>query len=210
MFKSVYDSPLVATLLPCIAAIIVVGLALLRKDAFVRAYGALFGVAIAADAYLNGPWTFVKSGTGWATAVSVLFVILGDFRYFVALEVSLQNARIWLRALGWAFIVPVTVQIVRWSVPRIEKDERATFLLYEISFFALAVAMRAARVPRAKNRKLAARVTAFELAQYGLWIAADVGLVATDADAFYAPRLAANLMYYVAFVPVTMRWLEST
>jgi hypothetical protein len=151
----------------------------------------------------------VKSGTSWASAVGVFFVIVGDFRYFVVLEKSLHSTHKWPRAAAWAFIVPLGAQIVRWIVPKIESDERSTFLLYEILFFVLAVGIRYVRVPRAKERSLAERATQFEIFQYGTWIVADVGLLLTNADAFYAPRLVANLMYYVAFVPTMMKLLEA-
>ncbi len=206
MFKSLYDNPLVATLLPCIVALGVIAWAQTKKP-LVRVYGSVFAVAIAADAFLNGPWTFVKPSTPWATAVGVFFVIFGDFRYFVVLEESLQNTRKLVRAVSWAFIVPVTSQIVRWSIPRIESDERSTFLLYEILFFVLAIFVRTVRVPKAKDARLAQRATTFELVQYGTWIVADVGLV-FGLEAFYLPRLVANLMYYVAFVPTMMKLLE--
>ncbi len=78
MFKSLYDSPLAATLLPCIVAAVVLALAQ-RKRPIARTYASVFSVAIAADAYLNGPWTPVKPSTALATAVGVFFVIFGIF-----------------------------------------------------------------------------------------------------------------------------------
>jgi hypothetical protein len=206
-FKVFYDSPLVATLLPCVAALAVVVWAQRQKH-FVRVYGSVFAVAIAADAYLNGPWTFLKSGSAWATAASVTFVIVGDFRYFVVLEHATTNRFKLLRDLAWAFVVPVTSQIVRWTFPRIEHDELSTYLLYEILFFSLAAGVRVFRVPRAASARLAKRATQFELLQYGLWIAADIGLATVGSDACYALRLAPNLLYYVAFVPMMMRLMS--
>jgi len=206
-FRTLYDSPLVATLLPCVASAVVIALAQ-RKRGLVRAYGTVFGAAIAADAFLNGAWSPVKPGTAWATAVAVFFVIFGDFRYFVVLQEGLHTAHKLVRAAAWAFVVPVTSQLVRWRFPRIEHDERSTFLLYELLFFALAGAIDVLLVGRARDVRLARAATRFELLQYGTWIAADVGLVLTAHDVFYLVRIAANLLYYVAFVPVMMRLLE--
>jgi hypothetical protein len=205
-FKALYDNPLASTLLPCVAALVVLAWAQ-RKRRFPRVYGSVFAIAIAADAFLNGPWTPIKAGTSWATAAAVTFVIVGDFRYFVVLEEATKNRFKWLRAVGWALVVPVTTQIVRWRFPRIEHDELSTFLLYEILFFSLAAGVRVFRVPRATNVHLAKRATQFELLQYGLWIAADIGLSTLGSDAFYAVRLLPNLLYYVAFVPAMMRLL---
>jgi len=180
-----------------------------RKRPIPRAYATVFAIAIAADAYLNGPWTFVKANTGWATAVGVFFVIFGDFRYFVVFEESMQNAWKLPRAVVWAFVVPVTAQIIRWKLPRIESDERSTFLVYELLFFLLAAAIRIWRVPRAKIEIVARRATQFEIVMYMTWIIADVGLMTVGSDAFYGVRLVANLMYYVALVPFMTRQLES-
>ena len=180
-----------------------------RKRPIPRAYATVFAIAIAADAYLNGPWTFVKANTGWATAVGVFFVIFGDFRYFVVFEESMQNAWKLPRAVVWAFVVPVTAQIIRWKLPRIESDERSTFLVYELLFFLFAAAIRIWRVPRAKIEIVARRATQFEIVMYMTWIIADVGLMTVGSDAFYGVRLVANLMYYVALVPFMTRQLES-
>ena len=207
MFKSLYDSPLVETALPCIASLAIIVWAW-RKRPLPRLYATVFAVAIAADAYLNGAWTFVKPNTAWATAIGVFFVIFGDFRYFVVLEDCLQNTRKLGRAVAWAFVVPVTAQIIRWKLPRIESDERSTFLVYEILFFVLAVATLLLRVPRAKYPNAARRATQFELAMYGAWIVADAGLMTLGNDAFHLVRLFANVMYYVALVPFMTKQLE--
>jgi hypothetical protein len=209
MFKSLYDSPLVATALPCAVSLAIVAWAW-RKRPLPRAYATVFAIAIAADAYLNGPWTFVKSGTGWATAVGVFFVIFGDFRYFVVFEESMHNAWKLPRAVVWAFVVPVTAQIIRWRFPRIESDERSTFLVYELLFFLFAAGIRIWRVPRAKIEIAARRATQFEIAMYATWIIADVGLMTIGSDTFYGVRLVANLMYYVALVPFMTRQIEAT
>ena len=209
MFKFLYDTPLVATALPCVASLFVIAWAW-RKPPLPRAYATVFAIAIAADAYLNGPWTFVKSNTAWATAVGVFFVIFGDFRYFVVFEECMQNAWKLPRAVAWAFVVPVTAQIIRWRFPRIESDERSTFLVYELLFFLFAAGIRIWRVPRAKIELPARRATQFELAMYATWIIADVGLMVNGSDAFYGVRLVANLLYYVALVPFMTKQLEAT
>lgn len=177
-----------------------------RKRGLVRAYGTVFSIAIAADAWLNGPWTPVKLKPAWV--IPVFFVILGDFRYFVVLEDAFAHALKLVRAAALAFVVPVTMQIIRWRVPRIEQDERVTFLVYELLFMLFALAIRFFVVPRAEDRTLARRATDFELVMYGSWIAADIGILATGIDAFYIVRIVANLLYYVALVPFMMKLLE--
>ncbi len=207
MFQSLYDSPLVATALPCAASLVVIAWAR-RFGRVARTYATVFAIAIAADAYLNGPWTFVKSGTTWAGAVGVFFVVLGDFRYFAVFEECMQNAWKLPRAFLWALVTPAAAQLVRWRFPQIESDERSTFLVYELLFFVLAAGLRIWRVPRAKIEKAARRATQFEILMYSMWIVADVGLMTSGRDVFYGVRLIANLMYYVALVPFMTRRLE--
>ena len=191
--------------MPCAAALVVLVLAQ-RQRGLVRAYGTVFSVAIAADAWLNGAWTPVKLKPEWV--IPVFFVILGDFRYFVVLEEAFAHALKLVRAALLAFVVPVSMQIIRWRVPRIEHDDRMTFLVYELLFLLFALAIRFLVVPRAKDRTLARRATDFELVMYGTWIAADLGIIFAEKDAFYLVRMVANLLYYVALVPFMMKLLE--
>ena len=191
--------------MPCAAAFVVLVLAQ-RKRGLVRAYGTVFSVAIAADAWLDGAWTPVKLKPAWV--IPVFFVILGDFRYFVVLEEAFAHAWKLVRAAALAFVVPVTMQIIRWKVPRIEQDDRMTFLVYELLFLLFALAIRFLVVPRAEDRTLARRATDFELVMYGTWILADVGIIFAEKDAFYVVRMVANLLYYVALVPFMMKLLE--
>jgi len=207
MFQHLYDNPLLVTALPCVVALIVLVVAQWRRG-FARGFGTVFAIGIAADAWLNGPWTPVRAGTALATAVGVFFVIFGDFRYFVVLEEALDGKLALVRAAGWAFLVPVTSQLVRWASPRVAHDERSTFLLYELLFFGVAVGIWFFRLPRGTPAaRLARRATLFEIVQYAVWAGADIGLIKTGHDAFYAVRIVANLLYYVAFVPTTLRWI---
>jgi len=202
-FKTLYDSPLVATLLPCVVALATAVLAASRKG-FVRVYGLVFALTTAADAFLNGGWTPVKEGTALQTAVGVTFVIVGDFRYFVVLEEASAHAFKLVRAVVLAFVVPVSMQVIRATMPRIAGDLSLTFLVYEIFFFAFALGILLFHVERTKDSRLARRATQFELVQYGAWIAADVGLLTLKSDVFWALREVANLLYYVACVPLMM------
>ena len=206
MFHHLYDNPLLATMLPCGVALLVV-LAAQWQRGFARGFGTVFAIGIAADAWLNGAWTPVRSGTAMATAVGVFFVIFGDFRYFVLLEHGLQEKTGLLRAAAWAFVVPVTAQLVRWQFPRVGNDERSTFLLYELLMLVVVGVTWLLRLPYGTARaRLLRRATAFEFVQYAVWAGADIGLMKSGQDWFYGMRLVANLMYYVAFVPV-MLWL---
>jgi hypothetical protein len=207
MFRHLYDNPLLVTALPCVVALVVLVAAQWRRG-FARGFGTVFAVGIAADAWLNGAWSPIPAATALATAVEVFFVIFGDFRYFVVLEHALEGKLALVRAAGWAFIVPVTTQLVRWAAPRMAHDDRSTYLLYELLFVGLAAGIWLLRLPRGSAAaRLARRATVFEIVQYAIWAGADVGLMKTGHDAFYAVRIVANLMYYVAFVPTMLRFI---
>ena len=212
-FKALYDNPVTATLLPCAYALATALVALRTKQAgstspsFVRVYGLVFALTTAADAYLNGGWSPLKEGSDLQTAASVTFVIVGDFRYFVVLEEASDHALKLVRAVVLAFVVPVSMQVIRASVPNVKNDLALTFLVYEVLFFAFALGLLLFTVKRSRDVTLARRATVFELVQYAVWIAADVGLLTTHEPAFWALRELANLLYYVACVPLMMHLL---
>jgi hypothetical protein len=208
-FKHFYDSPLAATVLPCIAAALILVVAL-RYKGLVRVYGVVFSVTTAADAFLNGPWTPVKPNTALATAVAVTFVIVGDFRYFVVLEAASAHGLQIVRSVVLAFVVPLAMQFVRATMPNIAGDMSSTFLVYEIFFFAFAAGIATFHLPRMRDVRTARWATRFELAQYTTWIVADIGLLTVERDVFWGVRTIANLMYYVACVPFMMRLLRES
>jgi len=220
MFQAIYDSPWQSP-----AAFWAAGVAFLawwmRRKPFLVAFVALFTVEILADALATGGWsplTFLKSP--WASPISIAFVILGDFRYFllVARHGRLPAATpgdatptaAWASAAALALIVPVASALVTRFLPPRLADVRWTFLIYEVMFVALALALRFAWLPRRLDRTPAAvrawllAVTGFELAQYVLWAAADV-IILAGADAGFALRLVPNAMYYALFLPFVCR-----
>jgi hypothetical protein len=179
-----------------------------RKHTFLAAYTAIFAVAIAVDAYVNGPLTPVPKDTPWETAAGVVFVIVGDLRYFVAVERLVRGSfgrAALAAAIGWSLVVPIASEVLRRLIGN--ADIRFTFLGYELLFLALAVVWRAMILPRRLSgarddvRRAAFSLTHFEIAQYAAWATADVVILGAGADAGYALRLAANLMYYALFVP---------
>ncbi len=168
-----------------------------------------FAIEIALDAYFSAPFA-PKLPASLGTAVAVAFVILGDYRYFVVLEGALaggfDKARAWLVALPWAFVVPVASTIARQIAPKTLSDDRTTYLVYELMFFALAIGVRAFVLPRRaaaladETRRWLSRVTAFEIVQYGLWALADVVILAGASEPGYLLRIAPNVLYYGGFL----------
>ncbi len=123
------------------------------------------------------------------TAFALLFVLLGDFRFFYLLEKQLP------RAVMLTFVVPVLVVPCRL----LEVEERYLWLSYEVGFFLLAGVLS---VLRKKPEQQA--LIRFELVQYGLWIFADLVLL-RGHDVGWAIRIVPNFLYYTLFLPFAWR-----
>lgn len=219
MLQAIYDSPWHAPAAYWAAAILFFAW-WMRKRPFLVAFFALFTVEILADGLATGGWsplTWHKSS--WASPIAIAFVILGDFRYFLLVErvahrpsAKPADATVpaaWASAAGFAFLVPVASAIATRTLPPSVTAGRFTYLIYELLFLALALALRFAILPRrlatapAPVRTWLLRVTLFEVVQYGLWALADVILLAGH-DLGFALRLLPNAMYYALFLPFVM------
>lgn len=199
MWQTLYDSPLWLPILPTLAAC---GMLLASaRGAFetrsARHVAVTFALLAAVDAWLNGPWTPLPATSPWASASAVAGVILGDLRYFLIVRLGRMAFRAaLLRALGLALLVPVLSQLVV-RVPFPDLTPRVLFLIYELALLVLLVVEHLRRTPRDHTSRALLR---FELAQYGLWVLADVLLLA-HVEAGYGLRVLPNLLYYVAFAP---------
>lgn len=171
-----------------------------------RLFGLLVALeaAILVDAWMTGALSPIPAGSPWALPVAIGFVLLGDGRFFYLLERQRRDRpRALAAALAWTLVVPVTTSAARLLLPAVLTDARRTFLLYEVLFAVLAVAMIAyvrSRFPASPVRVWLVRLATFELVQYALWAAADV-VVLRDLDAGFALRVVPNVLYYAVFVP---------
>lgn len=227
MFKRFYDSAFHHPGMAFVGAVpFVIAFALRRP--FLLGFLALFTLEILADALFTGALNPAAS-LGYDKWIGIAFVILGDLRFFVLVEwiasarrrgvraedvarAGMGPLRVWLVALAFAFIVPVLSTIPQLALPSVFAASdplvmNRIFLLYESMFFALAWILRLAVLPKrlagadpalARWARLA---TGFEITQYGLWILADVLILATKLDVAYLLRAVPNAMYYVFFVP---------
>jgi len=186
------------------------------RDPFVRTFLLLFGVEIALDAWCTGAWSPLGEGA-LAQNVAIVFVILGDWRYFVLVEryagcvEPRGGASPWLRALPWAVAIPILSGVGTRVLPEIFDSLRWIYLVYELMFLVLALVLalyvlprRLASVPEQVRRFILA-ITWFEIAQYALWAYADV-VILEHGDIGYAFRLVPNAMYYALFLPFVLWW----
>ena len=171
---------------------------------------------IVLDALATGGWTPIPADTAASTAAGVVFVILGDLRYFVLLQRYSQpgkpggtagTVRNLLYALGLSLLIPVLFELVSVALPTVFAEPRRKFLGYEVLFLGLLLGVRWGLLPRrlaadrdGSVRRWLLQLTTFEMVQYGLWVLADV-IILAGARAGLLLRLLPNVLYYVIFVP---------
>ncbi len=217
--KELYNSPYLFPLLPLLATPFVFLLGLRVRDVLGWIVAA-FSIEIALDAWLTGVWSPTKGPVGFEWLIPVTFVILGDLRYFLVIEVCATKrlaARGVLLATALAFVVPVTTQLARVAFKRVHDEDAVNYLVYELSFLLLAIVMRTVvvkrRMPEGDPRDFALRVTNFEIVQYGLWACADILILNGFESVGYGLRIIPNLLYYVAFLPFVLyssrSWLSA-
>ena len=205
--QALYDSPLHNPALFWLVGTIVLALAA-RKMSFVLGWVVLAAFEIMADATITGGLSPVPAGSAWGQPLGILFVLLGDFRYFVLVERFARGSV--SRALGTAAaftaIVPLISQVLMRIAPSLFASSRWVFLIYEALFLVLAIVLRTFVVPRRLATATPAirtwllRITTFEIVQYALWALADVIILAGVEPGFLL-RIVPNVLYYAAFVP---------
>lgn len=169
-----------------------------------------FAVLLCLDGWLTGAWSPLRATSSLAQPLGILFVILGDWRFFLLTEkFNPRTRKPWLLSLGFALIVPVVQGAVTALLPQAFPTPRHVFMAYELAFLALAVFWRARvlldrlRTAPEPTRRWLLALAHFEIAQYALWPLADMMILAgTDSgrDAGYALRLVPNIMYYGLFL----------
>ena len=214
-YDSVYNHPGVAWV-----ATLAFVVALLSKRASPFFFAALlvFAVEISCDAFFTSPTLpkSIEANKGFATGLEILFVILGDYRYFVFVErfaraksappSAFGSAIPWLLAVPWAFVVPLTWTAIYLTKVIDMQSDQVKFLVYELLFIGLAAVLRFVVVPlRVEKRetyvgRYLLRLTSFELVQYMLWALADIVILGGTQEPGYALRIVPNVMYYGAFL----------
>jgi len=196
-----------------LAAAIGTALCLARRDLHptARAYCLALAVLSAADAWLTANHV-VGIGALPASLASVVplgFVLAGDLRYLLFVESARGDGRIAItglglaRAVGLTLIVPVFAQVVASRLA--PGNPRVLFLVYELAFCALTIALLALH-PQARALAWVRAVSGFVLLYYGLWAATDTWILATGADLGFALRVVPNALYYGGLV-AAIAWL---
>lgn len=205
MWQAIYNSPLHHPLASWLATA-ALGVWLWRRGQTLapalRWFLALFCAEIALDALWTGGWSPVPADHPLSQPVAILFVILGDYRFFALGELQRHpGARGWLQGLAWTMVVPVLHGLCIRTWPTVFADLRVVFLAYEVAQAAVVALWWQQRGQHlvGPQRQWLAAVTVFEVTQYILWASADV-VILSGAEAGYGLRLVPNLMYYAGFL----------
>lgn len=206
-FETAYNSALHHPGVAWAGALVAVALVLMRRPPLAALLLLLAGES-ALDAYFTGALSPIPAAAPASATVAIVFVILGDWRYFYLVERQLRPGRAMsaVASLGWALIIPIASGAGTRILPAFFADSRHVYLAYEIAFVALTllVQIRVKRAfPDGDVRRFLLALTAFECVQYALWAAADVVILA-GADWGFALRIAPNVMYYAGFVPFVL------
>jgi hypothetical protein len=169
-----------------------------RAARFVRAWAVAFTLESIADAILPA----------LAGAPQLPFVLLGDFRVFLLLEVvaapTRPRATSALVAAAWTLVVPAFAWSAWWLIGALRgpQPETVLWLVYEVAFVALALWLRDVGIPRrrAPATPWLRTILAYVAAYYALWALSDV-LILAGADVGWGVRIVPNQLYYSLWTP---------
>lgn len=190
------------------AAAALTAVAFARRQRFLVGWVTVFLLVVVADAWSTGAFSRVPPEHAWIAGV--VFVILGDLRFFLLAERYAQgrlHRRAALTALGLSLAVPVATEVIRRLVPWVGGVPRHTFLVYEVLFTILAIVARFVVYPSrllgvvsSPVRQWILSIATFQIVQYATWAACDV-VILLGLEAGLVLRLAPNALYYAAFLP---------
>lgn len=205
-FKAIYDSgyhhPLVCYL-ACFAFLCW----LVPKLPFLQGYTLSFLFCIAADATVTGSASPLSASSPAYTVFSVVFVVLGDFRYFLLCERITRPADPFQRVLRFAvpvsLLLPVIMGLLHRTVLATAND-RAFYAVYEsamvVFVFWLARSRFSKRPVPPEVRAYLREVHFLFAGLYAGWALCDV-LILNGVAVAHVLRIVPNVLYYAVFVP---------
>lgn len=207
--KALYDSPWHHPFVAYAVGLIFV-FAIARQLPFLYGYLTVFLVAILADATVTGAWSPVPLNTQAYTVFSVVFIILGDLRYFVLCERVSRPEDSLLQTLLFSvpmsFLVPVTTFIMTKTIPAMQ-DDRVLYIVYESAMGFIVLGLDryrfGARKIRDDMRRWLHEASLLFATLYFGWAACDV-LILSGVELGHGLRLLPNVLYYGAFLPFVL------
>ena len=212
--KALYDSPFHHPLAAYLAGLFLL-FALAARLPFLYGFLIVFLVTILADATVTGGWSPVPVGSSAYTVFSVLFIILGDLRYFLLAERVTRPSEPFLRTLTFSLpvslIMPVSTGLMTRTIPGMD-DTRVLYIVYESAMAVLVLLLDRYRFrSRAVDedvRRWVHEVSLLFASLYAGWAACDV-LILCGVEAGHLLRVVPNVLYYAAFLIVVF-WRAPT
>lgn len=198
MWHAVYDSPWQHPGIAWVAGGVVLLATLVRRPraAFLGLF-LLLQLEIMLDAWFTSGLSPVGSTGRAADIAGVVFVILGDLRYFyLVLRQRMTRSRALILGVAVSLIVPVATGVLRVIDPQ-RFSGNFLFMVYELLALAIVIAL----AHRARGSLYGRRLLVLEVTQYALWAIADA-LILAGYDVGYVVRIVPNVVYYALFVPV--------
>lgn len=186
-----------------------------RDARFLWRYCVVFALETIVDPLATGPLIRALGAQDVAlgTAITVLFVLLGDFRVLLLIfrlsDRTADLAAALRSAAAWTLIVPLSAyaadSLLAASVHHLPAD--TIWLIYELAFLALALWLRRRGIPRwlargdVERRRALQAVAGYAATYYGLWATADVLIQWCGLDAGWLLRIVPNQLYYALYLP---------
>lgn len=204
--KAIYDSPWHHPFVAYMAGIALLFF-LVRRLPFLYAYLVIFTITILADATATGSWSPVPAGTTAYTVFSVLFIVLGDLRYFLLAERVTHPRDTLSRVLTWSMgvslIMPATSGVLTRVVPAMQND-RVLYMVYEAVMGCIVLGLDRFRYASGdaapEIRQWVHRVSLLFATLYFGWAASDLAIL-IGIEAGHLLRVVPNVLYYGAFLP---------
>ena len=208
LFKEFYNSFYQHPILLWLPSIIfLVYLLKNRQSTWLYKYALTFTIISLFDAWLtaNVVFGFGTLPKDLAIFVSIIFVLLGDFRVFLILVVLTKNdysAKSFVVALAWSVMVPIASRLIYYY--GIGGEIRNLFVVYESLFVVLMIIWLSLLIPKSKDQQTALgsikQIPFFVIGYYSLWVISDAFILA-GFDFGFGLRVIPNFMYYGVLVP---------
>ena len=162
------------------------------------------------DPLVGGPLLRAIGATpAVATAVVLVFVLLGDFRvYWLVFAFALRDARRGARLAAAATPVVALLAYASdgvWDRLAPDASGQRLWLIHELLFTGVSIWLATrwlpARVQDPVMLRFLRRVCGYVTLYYALWAACDAFWMATSRDIVWLLRAVPNQLYYALFVP---------
>jgi len=215
-FEAFYQSPYQHPIALWLAAGVAGAYALTRRglDPSLRRYCRVLVSLSLADAWLTAHHVYGVGQLPHAlgSALPLCFVLAGDYRYLLLLGAAraggafVLDARRALAAAALTLVVPLFSQAVMSALPDGLGSDRVLFLVYELAFVGLVLALM--RWHPGHALAWTRPVSRFVMLYYALWAGADAILLGTGSDLGFALRVVPNALYYGGLIAV-IAWAGS-